>query len=78
MQLLKNWSLRSRLIIATNVMGALMMCLVAAWLLWQKQSEGRQTLKLKMEGLVAVLKPASFPHIWNLDKNALQYRLDRI
>ena len=72
MQLLKNWSLRSRLIIATNVMGALMMCLVAAWLLWQKQSEGRQTLKLKMEGLVAVLKPASFPHIWNLDKNALQ------
>lgn len=72
MQLLKNWSLRSRLIIATNVMGALMMCLVAAWLLWQKQSEGRQTLKLKMEGLVAVLKSASFPHIWNLDKNALQ------
>ncbi len=72
MQLLKNWSLRSRLILATNVMGALMMCLVAAWLLWQKQSEGRQTLKLKMEGLVAVLKPASYPHIWNLDKNALQ------
>ncbi len=72
MQLLKSWSLRSRLIFATNVMGALMMCLVAAWLLWQKQSEGRQTLKLKIDGLVAVLKPASYPHIWNLDKNALQ------